>query len=95
MDDMLKVLIFVLSLMGAGVFAYAAIASINVRNRRLLSRVSPSQELLEELHTRLAATEALEGRVEELEQRVDFAERLIAQQHDPERLPAGPAPGQR
>jgi hypothetical protein len=93
--DELKVLIFVVSLVGAGVFAYAAITSINVRNRRLLDRAGPGQELLDELHARLAATEALEGRVEELEQRVDFAERLIAQQHEPERLPAGPAPGHR
>jgi hypothetical protein len=95
MDDMLKVLILVVSLVGAGVFAYAAITSINVRNRRLLGRAGSGQELLDELHARLAATEALEGRVEELEQRVDFAERLIAQQHEPERLPAGPAPGHR
>ena len=95
MDDMLKVLVFVLSLVGAGVFAFAAVTSINVRNRRLLDRAGPSQDLLDELHARLAATEALEARVEELEQRVDFAERLIARQHETERLPAGPAPGHR
>lgn len=89
MDEMQKVLVFVVSLVGAGVFSYAAIAALNVWTRRMEGKAGPGQEQLDALHARLAATETLEARVEELEQRVDFAERLIARQREPERLPSG------
>ena len=51
-------------------------------------------ELLEELHQQVADNEVLQGRVAELEERVDFAERLLAQsQEQPSRLPAGEGAG--
>lgn len=43
----------------------------------------------EELRTRLVDVESLQHRVMELEERVDFAERLLAQRREPERLGRG------
>jgi Tfp pilus assembly protein PilO len=42
---------------------------------------------VEHLHQRLAELEPMQGRVAELEERLDFAERLLAQGKDAERLP--------
>ena len=42
---------------------------------------------LEQMHHLLAEVEPLQARVAELEERLDFAERLLAQAKDPERLP--------
>lgn len=47
-------------------------------------------EELELMQARLAGVEALEARVNELEERVDFAERLVARHHESERLSPGP-----
>jgi hypothetical protein len=41
---------------------------------------------VEQLHTRLGEIDALQTRVVELEERVDFAERLLAQGREPDRL---------
>jgi hypothetical protein len=37
---------------------------------------------IEQLHTRLAEMDSLQSRLLELEERVDFAERLLSQSHD-------------
>jgi Tfp pilus assembly protein PilO len=42
---------------------------------------------VEHLHQRLAELEPMQARVAELEERLDFAERLLAQGKDAERLP--------
>lgn len=42
---------------------------------------------LEELRGRVAELEQREGRVHELEERIDFTERLLAQQREQARLP--------
>lgn len=47
---------------------------------------------LAELRARVLELESQQGRVNELEDRLDFAERLLAQQRDPARLPAGGDP---
>ena len=44
------------------------------------------RDTLEELRLRLDQVDQLQQRVGELEERVDFAERLLAQQHESERL---------
>lgn len=44
---------------------------------------------LTELRGRVQELEAQQGRVYELEERLDFAERLLSQQRDQARLPAG------
>jgi hypothetical protein len=41
---------------------------------------------VEQLHTRLGEVDTLQARVAELEERVDFAERLLAQGREPDRL---------
>lgn len=46
-------------------------------------------EELEQLRARVAEVEGLQHRVAELEERVDFTERMLAQRASPERLPEG------
>ena len=48
------------------------------------------QNRLRELEGRVAGLEQASQRIEELEERLDFAERLLTQRKGPERLPAGP-----
>jgi hypothetical protein len=44
------------------------------------------RETLEELRLRLGQLDQLQQRVNELEERVDFTERVLSQPNDPERL---------
>jgi len=53
------------------------------------TRESASARELEELRNRVFDLEGQVARMHELEERVDFAERLMARQHDAVRLPAG------
>ena len=58
--------------------------------RRMEHKAGPDPTLkaeIEHLHQRLAEVEPLQARVAELEERLDFAERLLAQGKDAERLP--------
>jgi hypothetical protein len=48
---------------------------------------APSGEYVAELEQRVADLEAAQQRVYELEERVDFAERMLSQQRTPERIP--------
>jgi hypothetical protein len=53
--------------------------------RRLEGKGNPDSALraeVEQLHNRLADMDSLHARVLELEERVDFTERLLAQTHD-------------
>jgi hypothetical protein len=45
------------------------------------------QAEVEQLHARIGEMDTLQARVAELEERVDFAERLLAQNREPDRLP--------
>jgi uncharacterized protein involved in exopolysaccharide biosynthesis len=57
--------------------------------RRLEGKGNPDSALraeVEQLHNRLADMDSLQARVLELEERVDFAERLLAQAQQPARL---------
>jgi anti-sigma-K factor RskA len=59
--------------------------------RRLGRKADPDSALraeVDQLHTRLAEMDSLQARVLELEERVDFAERLLAQAQQPARLGA-------
>jgi hypothetical protein len=89
MGDTLKVLVFIVSLLGAGVGVYAGITVVGILRRRF-EGVTPAmaREELDALHSRVAAAEALEVRVTELEERLDFAERLLARQPEPDALPS-------
>jgi Tfp pilus assembly protein PilO len=58
--------------------------------RRMEHKGGPDPALkaeIDHLHQRLAEMEPMQGRITELEERLDFAERLLAQAKDPERLP--------
>lgn len=50
---------------------------------------SALRQEVEDLRARLAEVDQLQHRVMELEERVDFTERLLAQQREPERLRPG------
>jgi len=57
--------------------------------RRLEAKPSADPALhreLEQMHQRLGEVDALQGRVADLEERLDFAERLLAQSREPDRL---------
>jgi hypothetical protein len=59
--------------------------------RRLEGSVGPDPAALEEATTPLVAhIDELRGRMAELEERVDFAERLLTRQRDAERIAGGP-----
>ncbi|HWO88848.1 MAG TPA: hypothetical protein VNL98_06835 [Gemmatimonadales bacterium] len=71
-----------------------------VATLRMLPRSRGARELdretLNELHDRVDQLDQLQRRVSELEERVDFAERMLARQREPEqpRLPQGWPPEQ-
>jgi tetrahydromethanopterin S-methyltransferase subunit G len=57
--------------------------------RRLGRKADPDSALraeVEQLHTRLSEMDSLQSRLIELEERVDFTERLLAQVQQPARL---------
>jgi Tfp pilus assembly protein PilO len=59
--------------------------------RRLGRKADPDSALraeVEQLHTRLAEMDSLQSRLIELEERVDFTERLLAQAQQPGRIGA-------
>jgi hypothetical protein len=51
---------------------------------------APEQEALDQNEQMQQTIETMEAQVRELEERVDFAERLVAQQKDAARLPLEP-----
>ena len=58
--------------------------------RRLEGRTAPDPAVMaemEDLRARVAELEQHQGRVHELEERIDFTERLLAQQREQARLP--------
>jgi hypothetical protein len=82
--------------LGVGAITFAAFAGIGVMVRLLppKARQRGQQELqhdqlerFEELERRLADVENSQGRLVELEERVDFAERLLTEKRNPESLP--------
>jgi hypothetical protein len=97
MDDLIKMVVLIASLVGAGVGTYAGFSVISVWRKRSEAQwgagALPSVEL-DAIHARLGAAETLERRVAELEERLDFTERLLSQQHQPEPLSGGPTTGQ-
>ena len=77
--------VFMTSLLVLGIRRHLA------RKRGELGQAPPSGEYVLDIEQRLADLEAAQQRVYELEERVDFAERLLAQQSQraPERIPEG------
>lgn len=84
-------------LVGGGIAVGIIVLAASLRRalpelvRALTSRVAgrnPADLERAEVHTALAA---LQTRLGDLEERVDFAERLLAKQRESDRLPAPPA----
>ncbi len=95
MDDLIRIAIVIGIMVGGGVGAYAGVAVISIVRRRFDPPPTIAVDELDAIQARLANVEALEQRVNELEERVDFAERLIATQQPSERLSAGHSPDHR
>ena len=89
MDDVLRIVILIGSMIGLGVGAYAGVTVVSIMRRRFDRPGGTRGSEDRDLDARLAQVDALEARLNELEERVDFAERLIATQHESAQLPAG------
>jgi len=94
-SDVLKLFGVLMAVGGAGTLTYAAIAIVSAISSRLGGKHGAiNTDALDEIRARLEVTEALEARVMELEERVDFAERLLAQPRDADGLPVTGHQGQ-
>ena len=90
MDDILKFFGVMASLATVGVFGYAGFVLVNAFQQRLTRGHQPAIDPaeLEALRAQAAEIDGLHARLEELEQRVDFAERLLARGENPAELAA-------
>ena len=87
-DPMEMVAVF----LGSGISLLALYAGwLGVRwlRRRLEPPKLPEGEVLESLHDRLARLEETEHRLAEVEERLDFTERMLAEGRAPAALPRG------
>lgn len=90
-SDVMRIVFLCFSLTVTGILAYGGVTLIALLRKRLHapSASTLAADQVDAIHARLEAAEALEHRVTDLEERLDFAERMLAH-HDPEKLPAGP-----
>ena len=96
MDQVIK-LFGVFAAMGlAGATVYGAVMLVNVLARRFdrvgSTELEAMRQDLADLHARLEDQEQLRGRVLELEERLDFAERMLARRADAPALGTGDRP---
>jgi len=88
-ETILKVIVMAVAAVGIPVGAYAAIAatrSIWARAGQPAQGSTGAAEVLA-LQERVGELEGLSGRMAELEERLDFAERLLVRQREAARLP--------
>jgi hypothetical protein len=69
---------------GYGLFALIGTVSKRASGRRELPAIAPEE--LDDIRARLAEVDQMHGRIAELEDRLDFAERLLAQRKEPEKI---------
>ena len=84
----IKVIVLAVAAVGIPIGAYAAI----VATRAIWVKGEPGKlgaEDLRTLHDRLAELEERVGHIAELEERLDFAERMLAQRPEPHELGPG------
>jgi hypothetical protein len=71
-----------------GIVARVAVRGIDRRHERLMAERGTAGGLeVEQLRARVEALEDSVGRVQELEERLDFAERLLVRHQDQAKLP--------
>lgn len=91
MDELLRL---VITLAVLGVFVYFGVTVTSLLRKRMERSLGSglTPEELDELQARLGHVESLEGRIAELEERLDFAERLLSQpqEQQPGALRPGP-----
>lgn len=90
-ETIFKVIVVAIAAVGIPVGAYAAFVATRAiwvkpgpEGAGELSRLS---EEVEALRSRVGEVEVQQARVAELEERLDFTERLLAQAREPDRLP--------
>jgi Tfp pilus assembly protein PilO len=89
-ESVFKVILMIAAAVAIPVAAYAAVAATRaIWVRPPHPAPGPEPEELESLRSRVAELEGLRARMLELEERVDFTERVLAQQRDPARLAGG------
>lgn len=89
-ESIVKIIVVAITAVGIPVAAYAAIVAtraIWVKPVEQGDKVSALAEEVESLRSRLNEVEAQQSHIAELEERLDFAERLLAQSREPDRLP--------
>ena len=91
MADVLKLLLVLGTIGGVGVMTYGGVALITAWLKRM-DRRDGNPELqgeIEELRARVSDLEHGQERLAEMEERLDFAERLLAQRRERANLPGG------
>lgn len=95
--DGAQVFLITLTMVGAVALGWKLLGPLaQALARRLEPHAAPdpaSATELADLRARVQELEAQQGRVLELEDRLDFTERMLAQQRDAARLPAGEEQG--
>lgn len=88
MDDLIRVAMAVLMMTGFPLLFYAGFVGIRVFQRRMEGKTVGADVMreLEDLRNRVADLEQVQGRVEELEERMDFSERMLTQEKQPGQL---------
>lgn len=93
MDGVLKFFGVMMAIAAAGAMGYLLIAVANVLARKLeggrAAELAELESEMAELRARLDEADAARNRIAELEERLDFAERLLTQQREAPRLGAG------
>jgi hypothetical protein len=92
MDGVLKLFGIFMAMSIAGSAAYVIIVLANALVKRIEGRHTMSEAVqaeLDELRTRVEDGEQTRARLAELEERLEFAERLLSQHRAEGRLPAG------
>jgi hypothetical protein len=89
-ESIVKIIVVAITAVGVPVAAYAAIVAtraIWVKPGHQGDKVEELGQEVEALRSRLNEVEAQQSHIAELEERLDFAERLLAQSREPDRLP--------
>ena len=90
MDDVVKIGLMISMLLAACTFVMFMVP-VGLRNFRKANMVGRERsEDLDALRAEIDDLRGLQPRIAELEERLDFTERMLTQQREPARLPGGP-----